>query len=514
MQNARMHSPSTLADRRLWRALLVALALLACAGAARAGGVERVVARGYFTYGSDQEGGGPYIYPDPKHPGRLVGFEVELADALAAELSRRFGKPLRAQFFQGAWEQLPNLLRTGRVDTVLNGYEWTPERAAAMVATDPYYVYRLQLLARMGDARIDSLASLRRGGFHLGVLAGSAAETYAHRQLGAGNEISLYDGNTNAMLDTESGRLDATLQDTPIAAFYRADYPGLRFVDAPVAPGHYVMYLNRGDEDLAEAFNDAIARLNERGVLRDIYTRYGIWSDEQQSLGKGRLAAKAVTPESASAPGFWERHGLTLLQAAGMTIVLAVTSMPVAIVLGVLVALGRMYGPRWLGGLLATYVEILRGTPLLLQLLVIFYLLPSLGLTLPAVVAGILGLAINYSAYEAEIYRAGLQAVPAGQLEAALTLGMSRPLAVRRIVLPQAGRIVIPAVTNDFIALFKDTSICSVITVVELSKRYNIAVNNNPGELLPLAGIVAILYLLMSYPLSVLSRRLEARLRR
>jgi len=496
---------------RRWRAVLLALALLACAGAARAAGIERVLARGYFVYGADQEGGGPYIYPDPKKPERLVGFEVELADALAADLARHFGRPLRARFFQGAWEQLPNLLRTGRVDVVLNGYEWTPERAEVMVATDPYYVYRLQLLARAGDSRFDSLASLGRGGFRLGVLAGSAAETYARRQLGSGNEISLYDGNTNAMLDTERGRLDATLQDTPIAVFYRADYPGLRFVDAPVAPGRYVMYLNRGDEDLAEAFNDAIARLNNRGVLRDIYTRYGIWTEEQKDLGKARLATAGTAQPGL---GFWQRHGLTLLQAAGMTVVLAVASMPAAILLGVVVALGRMYGPRWLGGVLATYVEILRGTPLLLQLLVIFYLLPSLGLTLPALAAGILGLAINYSAYEAEIYRAGLQAVPVGQLEAALTLGMSRPLAVRRIVLPQAGRIVIPAVTNDFIALFKDTSICSVITVVELSKRYNIAVNNNPGELLPLAGIVAVLYLLMSYPLSILSRRLEAKLRK
>ena len=109
----------------------------------------------------------------------------------------------------------------------------------------------------------------------------------------------------------------------------------------------------------------------------------------------------------------------------------------------------------------------------MLQLFVLFYLLK-----LPPWVAGIAGLAINYSAYEAEIYRAGLQAIPAGQMEAALALGMSRAMALRRVIVPQAVRIVIPPVTNDFIALFKDTSVCSVITLVELTKQYSILANS------------------------------------
>jgi len=96
-------------------------------------------------------------------------------------------------------------------------------------------------------------------------------------------------------------------------------------------------------------------------------------------------------------------------------------------------------------------------------------------------------------------------------MDAALALGMSRATALRRVILPQAVRIVIPPVTNDFIALFKDTSICSVVTVVELAKRYNISVMNNPADIVPLAAMTAMLYLCMSYPLSVLSRRMEAK---
>ena len=156
--------------------------------------------------------------------------------------------------------------------------------------------------------------------------------------------------------------------------------------------------------------------------------------------------------------------------------------------------------------MLAGYVELLRGTPLMLQLYVLFYLL-----RLPPLVAGIAGLAINYSAYEAEIYRAGLQAIPAGQMEAALALGMSRRLALRRVIVPQAVRIVIPPVTNDFIALFKDTSVCSVITLVELTKQYSILANST-GGVVEFALATAVLYMAMSLPLSWFSRWSERRL--
>ena len=132
-------------------------------------------------------------------------------------------------------------------------------------------------------------------------------------------------------------------------------------------------------------------------------------------------------------------------------------------------------------------------------------------LTINAFTAAVTGLAVNYSAYEAEIYRAGIQAIPKGQLEAALSLGMSRSLTLRRIIIPQATRLVLPPMTNDFIALFKDTAVCSVITVVELSKQYYIQARS-AGAIVELGILTALLYLAMSYPLSLLAGRLERRL--
>jgi polar amino acid transport system substrate-binding protein len=149
----------------------------------------------------------------------------------------------------------------------------------------------------------------------------------------------------------------------------------------------------------------------------------------------------------------------------------------------------------------------------LLQLYVLFYMLPKISpvLALEPFYAGVLGLALNYAAYEAENYRAGLLAIPRGQMEAALALGMSPAAAVRRVIVPQAVRLVIPPVTNDFIALFKDTSVCSVILITELTRKYNELYNFNRDLVVELAFLTAGLYLLMSYPLSLVARRLERR---
>jgi polar amino acid transport system substrate-binding protein len=184
--------------------------------------------------------------------------------------------------------------------------------------------------------------------------------------------------------------------------------------------------------------------------------------------------------------------------------------MMLAVPLGLALAITRRWGPRWMDRLASVYVEIYRGTPVLLQLYVLYYGLAPI-VRINALTAAIVGLGMNYAAYEAEAYRAGLQAVPRGQMEAALSLGMSLPLALRRIILPQAFRHALPNVTNDFIALLKDSSLVSVITVVELTKQMTITAVDVRGWLMP-GLLCAALYMAMSWPLSFVARRLEARL--
>jgi polar amino acid transport system substrate-binding protein len=481
-----------------------------------------------LRWGGDQEGGGPYIYPKPSDPAEVTGFEVDLMEMLAGRLG------LRSQFRQCEWLNLPDLLRIGDIDCITNGYELTEAHLANMLATIPYYVYELQLVARRDDPTIVSWASLARPARgrkkKVGVLGGSAAETYVRKQVGDRAEVVAYQGSTDAMQEVVNGKLDATVQDLPPLIFYRDRFPTLHFVGPPVGRGYYVIYLRPGEERLRDALNTALLDLLKSGKLRSLYERYGLWNKAQEDLGtvpaqfralyersgpqdQGRNTFDKTAQEKSTQASGWDvvwRNLPILLQAAGLTVLLSCLAMPLAILGGLLVALGRLYGPAPLRFLLGVFVEVLRGTPLLLQLFTLFFILPAVGIRVPAFLAAVLGLAINYSAYEAEIYRAGLRAIPVGQMEAALALGMSRRQALLRVIIPQAVRLVIPPVTNDFVALFKDTSICSVITIVELTKRYSILANST-GAYLELAVVTAALYLLMSYPLSLLARYLEGK---
>jgi polar amino acid transport system substrate-binding protein len=466
---------------------------------ARGDALERVRSSGRLVYGADMEGGGPYAYPDPRSPRDVTGFEVELMTRLAQDLGAK------AVFSQGQWDKLLQVLDSGRLDVVTNGYEWTEPRARDYLATRPYYVYQLQLMARRGS-EISGWADLKRpkrggGRWTVGVLVGSAADTFGAEDGGPYVNIVRFDGATDAMTAVANGQYDATLQDLPAARFYQNRFPTLEQVGGPESHGYYVIYLRNQDKALRDALDSGLARLIGSGELQRLYEKYGIWTEAQAELST--FTGPLERQPGVQAAGGWDllrQYQSRLFDAALVTIALSVTSMPLAMAVGLLIGVGRLYGPRLLSTALAGYVELIRGTPLMLQLFVLFYLLK-----LPPWVAGISGLAINYSAYEAEIYRAGLQAVPRGQMEAALALGMSRMMALRRIVIPQAVRIVIPPVTNDFIALFKDTSVCSVITLVELTKQYSILANSAGGAI-EFAVAVAAIYMMMSIPLSWLSR--------
>lgn len=205
----------------------------------------------------------------------------------------------------------------------------------------------------------------------------------------------------------------------------------------------------------------------------------------------------------------WRRYLPSLLQAALVTLVLSCAAMALAVLLGVGIATGRVYGGRLLRGVLTLYVEVMRGTPVLLQLFVIYYGLAEL-IRLPAFVAALLGLGLNYAAYESEIYRSALEAVPRGQLEAARILGLSQWQSLRLVRAPQAFRLALAPMTNDFVALLKDSSLVSVLTVVELTKQTQIFATNIGSWVVP-GLLCAGLYLAMSLPLSRLARRLEER---
>jgi polar amino acid transport system substrate-binding protein len=457
------------------------------------GGLERVRAAGVLRWCGDLQGGEPYVFQDPADGARLVGFEVEIADALAKRLG------VRASFVQNDWQMLVPALERGDCDVVLNGLEVTPARAARVGFSRAYYRFAVTLVVRRTDSdRFRSLVDLR--GRRVATLGGSLS---ADLIAASGVTIVLHEGVEEPYLDLEQGRVDGVVLDDIIAARYGLTRSGLVRA-ADVGEGTYAIATRPDDADLLRAVDDGLAAMTATGELRAILERWRLWSERQLAPEQSR------PPDAGPARRLGWGDVRLFLQGTLVTVVISVLAMALAVAGGLGLSLARRYGSRAAGALATGYVELFRGTPVLLQLYVLYYGLAPL-VALDAFTAAVVGLGMNYAAYESELYRAGLEAIPLGQTEAALALGMSRRMALRRIVLPQAVRVALPGIANDFIALLKDTSLVSVITVVELTKQMTITAVDLRGWLVP-GLLCAALYLALSLPLSRLARRLERRL--
>lgn len=202
-----------------------------------------------------------------------------------------------------------------------------------------------------------------------------------------------------------------------------------------------------------------------------------------------------------------------LLVGAMTTIELTILSMALALVAGLALALMRLSRSPLLRSLSGAYIEIIRGTPLLVQLFIIYYGLPQYGIRLEAFAAGVIGLSINYSAYLAEVYRAGILAIDKGQWEAGGSIGLSRAALLQHVIVPQAARIVLPPVGNYFISMLKDSALVSTISIVELMRAAQLRVAIT-FRAMDIYLVTALIYLLMSYPCSVLIRYFERRVSR
>ena len=473
--------------------------------------------RGELWWGADAQGGAPFIFQDPRDPNHLIGFEVDLADAIAKKLG------VTAHPVQGQWDKLLELLARGDFDIALNGIEASAEKLRVCLLSEPYYVAAERMTVRRGDGSAPRVLHDVKGR-RIGTLPGALPESILTR---AGAEVHTYDGGQDDIYkDLLLGRTDGVLLDDPITQYYGAIEPELEVVPASFGEVRYAIAVRAGDMAMKAAIDAALAELAADGTLRAIYERWGLWNAETASLlgdpdAKPRGVAEAWEAWRAAVgkkPPFFERvrHQYPAMMAvfakgALITLAVCVLAMALAIVVGIVLAVLRSFAPQPLRLLATAYVELFRGTPLLVQLTMIYFGLPELGLTLTPFAAGVLALGLNYAAAESENYRAGFLSVPSAQMDAARVLGFTTPQALRFVVLPQAVRVSLPPMTNDFIALLKDSSLVSVVTLTELTKTYSILANSTRDHL-GLGVVVAAWYLLIGLPFVLLSRRLERRL--
>jgi polar amino acid transport system substrate-binding protein len=484
-----------------WHRVPLVLTLLAIASCGES--PDESQSRPSFRWGGDAEGGAPFVESDPADPARVRGFDVEIAEMIARGLGRK------SEFVQVAWASIEASVERGDFDVGLSGLEDGPELRGRHAVSRPYFQFHEVLAVRPADTtRFRSLADL--AGRRVGTLGGTTAyEILLEEQKRSRLEPVSYDDDVHPYTDLVDGRVDAVLLDDVIAQRSLRRTGGFVIQPEVIATGHYVAVFARGREALRDSADAILAERMRDGSLELTFRRWDVWSDAQAAFFQRQLSEAGNVRAGQSRATDALTYLPALVRAAGVTLALSVLAMFVAIVAGIGVAAGRVYGPRVVRMVLTAWVEVIRGTPVMLQLFVLYYGLSGV-MRLPAFAAAILGLGLNYAAYESEIYRSALEAISRNQLEAARTLGLSEWQNLRLVRGPQALRLALAPMTNDFVALLKDSSLVSVITVVELTKQTAIYATNVGSWVVP-GAVCALLYLALSLPLSQVARRLERR---
>jgi His/Glu/Gln/Arg/opine family amino acid ABC transporter permease subunit len=421
--------------------------------------------------------------------GRFEGFDIDLGNAVAREMGRR------ARWVNSAFDGIFAALQSGKFDLVLSAVTITDGRRKSLDFSMPYYTAGQALACRTRGLRIETLAQLddRAVGIQINTTAKEVLRKRPATRIREYNSIDL------ALLDLQNGGLDAVMTDSPVLRYMlHRGYDDLSMTGSLFTEEHYGVVARKGSDELVRQVNRALLRLEERGELARLHAKWFGSGPVGEAARSKAETVRLIAP--------------ALGRAALVTLELTLASLALGLPIGLLMALMRLSHRRWLSGPAIVYIEVLRGTPLLVQLFAVYYVLPSLGLHLAQWPAALLAFTVNSSAYVAEIFRAGIRSLDVGQMEAARSLGMTYALAMRLVILPQAVRRVLPPLTNEAIALLKDTSLVSVISLVELTREGQQLTGAlaMPMLIWPLVGLC---YLVLTLPLTRFAGALEKRWR-
>lgn len=422
----------------------------------------------------------------------IVGFDIEIAKEIAKDM----GAELIIK--DTSFDALLPELTTGRIDFVISGMNPTEDRRKSIDFSIPYYKAEQTIVVRKEDKdKFNTIESLEGASF--GVQKSSVQEKIA-KSIPNATVVSL-DKIPDLMLQLETGRVDVVIAEYPVAKA-NMDEEKMAITDAKPKSENdeYAVGVRKGNEELLESINGTLERLIADNQVQKFV-------DEA-----GDLAADRVKEQLNTFEYFWKYRDY---YAKGVQYTLLISALGVlfGFILGLVIALLRMSGNSILKFIATAYIEIMRGTPMLVQLFIIHYSLASFDIKFTPIQSGILTLSLNSAAYLAEIFRAGIQGVDRGQLEAARSLGMKKSQAMRHIILPQALKSVLPAIGNEFIVIIKESSIVSFIGVMDIMYQAQILRGSTFAALNPLL-VAAVMYFVLTFVLSkllgVLERKLSA----
>nr|WP_196246341.1 ABC transporter substrate-binding protein/permease [Lacticaseibacillus zhaodongensis] len=425
---------------------------------------------------------------------KYVGIDIDLMNAIAKR--EGFKVNIKPVGFNAAVQAV----EANQMDAVIAGMSITPERKQKMAMSDPYYKSGV-VMAVAKNSKIKGLSGLR--GKRVAVKTGTSSAMYANSiKKKYGFRTVTFDDSNNVYQDVTTGNSAACFEDQPVMQYSIATGMKLKIVTKPALSGYYgIGVANKSKAALMPKINAGIKALKKDGTYNKIVAKY---------LGNGSIKSQKEknkqTQETAHTfIGLLKANWGTLMGGLGETLELTVVGIVCATILGVLIGLLGVMPNKFAQGVATTFIYIFRGLPLMVLALFIYTGLPSLtGSKIPAFIAGIVTLTLNEGAYTAAFVKGGINAVDGGQMEAARSLGLPWGKSMRRVILPQGIKIMVPSFINQFIITLKDTSILSVIGLLELTQTGKIIIARNM-EGFRIWSMVALMYLIIITLLTWLS---------
>lgn len=437
----------------------------------------------------------PFEYKDSD--GKYKGIDVDLLTRIA-ELQ---GFKIDFKFI--GFSSAMQALESGQADGMIAGMTMTDERKANYDFSDPYFQSGIQLAVAKDNKDIKEYKDLK--GKTVGAKVGTESANFleAHKKE-YGYTIKSFDAADQLYDALKVGSIDAMMDDYPVIGYAVQQGQDLKTPIKREVGGEYGFAVKKGENpELREMFTEGLKELKRTGEYDKIVDKY---------IGSGSEEKKDAVDES-TITGLLKNNYKSLLEGLWKTIVLALVSFALALVVGVIFGLFRVSPSRPLRLLAGIYIDIIRGIPMMVLAFFIFFGLPGItGIKIPDFAAGIITLTLNASAYIAEIVRGGINAVPVGQMEASRSLGLPYNRTMQKIILPQAVKIMIPSFINQFVISLKDTTIISAIGVVELLQTGKIIVARTTQSSYVYL-IIAIMYLILITILTKLANRLDKKVK-
>nr|WP_246032357.1 ABC transporter substrate-binding protein/permease [Vagococcus zengguangii] len=419
----------------------------------------------------------------------IVGIDISIAEKIADDLG------VDLKITEMGFDGLLGALKTEKIDVIISGMTPTPEREKEVNFSDAYNFSKNRIIVRKEDKeRFKSLNDFT--GVKVGAQKQTVQEELVNNEL-TGAKPVLLQKFTDIVLQLQNNKIDAAVVDGPVAEAYLTQIKDLDF-----SPVEFVedekessIALSKEAPVLLEKLNASIAEMHDQNLIEEYKAQTAIHMLDEDA------ASDDNSTDKKESPSFMSKYGNYYVKGTLYTLLLAFVGVLFGTILGALLSLMKLSSNKLLKAIAFVYIEYVRGTPLLVQIFLVFFGSNVLGLDLSALASSLIALSLNSAAYVAEIFRAGIKAVDNGQTEAARSLGMNQVQSLRHIVLPQAVKNILPALGNEFVTVIKESSVVSVIGVSELMFQSGVVQGASFKPFMPIV-VASLIYFFLTFTLS------------